>query len=253
MDLAQTQTGYLLIDKPHGITSHDVVDRLRKILGVKKIGHAGTLDPLATGLLIVLVGRSATKLSDQLRGLDKDYEVSMLIGVSHDSLDIDGEETERITADDTRLDIDRRTIEDVLQGLVGTYEQEVPMFSAVKIAGKKLYEHGRHERRTGDTTTIHLPTRNVTISNCELISLHKNDDGYPVVSFKTSVSSGTYTRALVRDIGKKLNVPVTQCSLRRTRIGEFIVDDTVTLDEATKDDIIPLSRLNGILGLGAIV
>ena len=232
------KSGIVLIDKPTGITSHDVVDHVRRITGERRVGHAGTLDPLATGLLIVLVGRSATRLSDVLRGHDKTYTIGALIGYSTDSLDADGTITEKWPLEDPRVATTRKDIESIIAKFPKTYEQEVPAFSAVKVEGRKLYEQARR----GESISI-LPKRTVHIHNLVLEEFHEKSSSYPQFTLTAHVSSGTYTRSLLRDIGILLGKPVTQVSLRRLQIGQFDVKDAVLMDDMKIDDVIPLERL----------
>ncbi len=245
---SNSPTGYLLIDKPQGITSHDVVYQVRRVTGVKKVGHAGTLDPLATGLLIVLVGKAATKQSNQLIGLDKCYEINMDLGYATDSLDTDGQITEKLSLNDNLLQtLDSEKIVTTISGFEKTYSQTVPLFSAVKVDGRKMYKLGYKARHENKQQKVTLPKRTVTIYSITDIKVNRTEDSYPHVSFIAHVSSGTYTRSLVRDIGKALNIPATQTALRRLSIGPFSVNKSIRLNEVTKNDIIPVERLSEYL------
>lgn len=236
--------GILLIDKPTAMTSHDVVNIIRKITNTKTVGHAGTLDPLATGLLILLVGKSATKKSPYFLHMDKTYEVDMLLGIETDSGDIDGQITNQLTPSDTILKLTPNLITSTLQMFVGSYLQQVPLFSAVKIAGRKLYQHGRkHRTQPNVAINIERPSRQITIHTIEFNRMFNDEAGYPHIVFTTHVSSGTYTRSLITDIATRLNIPATQAGLRRTQIGPFSLDLAHPIKTVTQNDIIPLAKL----------
>lgn len=233
------RTGILLIDKPPGLTSHDVVDEIRKLTGVKKVGHAGTLDPAATGLLVVLVGRSATRLSDKLRGTKKTYILQMKLGITTDTLDLDGEIIHKLPSDSPKLYISKDQFETVVNSFHGTYQQQVPWFSAVKVDGKKLYELARSSNIKNHG--INPPKRKITIHGIKLLDFQIGKDKYPSATIETTVSSGTYTRAIVRDIGQKLDVPTVQTSLRRIQQGKFSIEQANSLKEITTNNLIKLS------------
>ncbi|NTV30491.1 tRNA pseudouridine(55) synthase TruB [candidate division WWE3 bacterium] len=233
--------GILLIDKPSGITSHDVVDRIRKITNEKKVGHAGTLDPLATGLLIILVGKQATRLSQKLIGYDKRYLITTALGFTTNTLDTEGIMTDQLDPMSDRIKTAARKFKEAAHSFIGKYEQEVPSFSAVKIGGNKLYDLAR--KKPEELQKITLPKREVTIYAIETTSSPPTQEGYPQVIIDCTVSSGTYTRALVRDISQKLEIPMVQTALRRIRIGNFDISQAKTLEDVTPSDIIPLSSL----------
>ena len=177
--------GIIIIDKEKNITSRDVVNKVSKILGTKKIGHTGTLDPLATGVLVLCVGR-ATKLVDLITGYDKEYIAEVCLGTLTDTLDVTGNVLkEKVTK------ISKKEIENVLNSFMPGYEQEVPIYSAVKINGKKLYEYARNNE------DVILPKRYIKINSIKLISdiVYENDKTY--FSFITNVSKGTYIRSLI--------------------------------------------------------
>mgnify|MGYP003990494257 FL=1 len=183
--------GIFLIDKPTGLTSHDVVDIVRKKLAVQRVGHTGTLDPLATGLLIILVGRQHTKRQDEFLKQDKQYQVTIKLGVETDSYDSDGQMVKtaplsilkKITKQDVLL---------ALKKFEGEIDQTVPSFSAVKIKGKKLYQLARQKK-----TIAKLPVRTVTITRLELLSF---DDKTHEVELLVDCTSGTYIRSLAHDM-----------------------------------------------------
>lgn len=206
----------LLIDKPAGMTSHDVVDRVRKIYGTRKVGHAGTLDPFATGLLIVGVG-AATKKLTALVGLDKAYEATARLGATSTTFDPEG----TITDTAWTKPVSREEIERVLDAFRGMHEQKAPLHSAKKIGGKKLYDLAR----AGTATEEMRPVKIVTISTLEI-----TDYAWPTLSFRVACSSGTYIRSLADDIGRALGCGAYLTELRRTRIGAYSLDRAVTLD-----------------------
>lgn len=210
--------GIIIIDKEKNITSRDAVNKVSKILGTKKIGHTGTLDPLATGVLVLCVGR-ATKLVDLITGYDKEYIAEVCLGTLTDTLDVTGNVLkEKVTK------ISKKEIENVLNSFMPGYEQEVPIYSAVKINGKKLYEYARNNE------DVILPKRYIKINSIKLISdiVYENDKTY--FSFITNVSKGTYIRSLINDIGKKLNTFGTMVELRRIKQGNFKIEDSIPLD-----------------------
>lgn len=209
--------GIIVIDKPKGITSRDVVNNVCKSLNTKKIGHTGTLDPIATGVLVLCVGK-ATKLVEVLTSNDKEYVATVKLGILTDTLDTDGKVLKK-----QETFVDKNELLNILNSFVGTYNQSVPIYSAVKINGKKLYEYAR------EGIEVKLPKRMVEIKNIELLEF--SNDSY---KFKVNVSKGTYIRSLIKDINDKLGVIGVMSDLRRTRQGKFIIDDSYTL-EAVKN------------------
>ncbi|MCI7732908.1 MAG: tRNA pseudouridine(55) synthase TruB [Solobacterium sp.] len=198
----------LYIDKPKGMTSFDICFRLRKVLGTRKIGHTGTLDPNATGLMIVLSDKD-TKANQFLVSDSKEYIAECLIGCSTDTLDIDGS----IIEEKEETMPDRNDIDNVLKSFLGDSMQLPPMTSAIKVDGKKLYEYQREGK------TVELEPRPVNVSEIELLNVNER-----TFSFRCKVSSGTYIRVLLQDILKKLNIIGTLKELRRTSINEINVD-----------------------------
>ena len=217
--------GILIIDKPKGITSRDVVNKVIKVFNTKKVGHTGTLDPIATGVLVVCVG-SATKLVSELTSNDKEYIASVTLGIETDSIDTEGNILKNIECIKTKEEIIN-----VLNSFKGCYDQEVPIYSAVKINGKKLYEYAR------ENIEVKLPKREVEISNIELIDSIEYKDNKTMFKFKCSVSKGTYIRSLIRDIALKLNTVGIMTDLRRIRQGNFNIEESVTLENINKNDI----------------
>ncbi len=207
--------GILLIDKPQGPTSHDVVDRVRRKLKMKRIGHAGTLDPNATGLLIILVGK-ATKVSQYLMSLDKEYQGEMKLGETTDSYDVEGEITE--TKDVPTLTEDQ--IKEVFKGFVGDQYQTPPMFSAKKIDGVPLYKLARKGKE------VKREPRFIRINELALVEMK-----LPMVHFYVSCTKGTYIRTLAHDIGQKLECGAHLTDLRRISSDKFDVDDAVMLED----------------------
>ena len=198
----------LYIDKPKGMTSFDICFRLRKVLGTRKIGHTGTLDPNATGLMIVLSDKD-TKANQFLVSDSKEYIAECLIGCSTDTLDIDGS----IIEEKEETMPDRNDIDNALKSFLGDSMQLPPMTSAIKVDGKKLYEYQREGK------TVELEPRPVNVSEIELLNVNER-----TFSFRCKVSSGTYIRVLLQDILKKLNIIGTLKELRRTSINEINVD-----------------------------
>lgn len=223
--------GVVVIDKPQGITSHDVVARARHILHERRIGHAGTLDPFATGVLVVLLGR-ATRLAQFLSGVDKEYEAIIRLGYATDTGDRTGNPIPE-PADSrnrTRLeDWTEHEIEEALQNFRGMIEQVPPMYSAKKVEGKRLYElarRGENVKRRPIQVCIHdfEPIR----PDGQLIK--DNRDGTFDFSARVSCSSGTYVRTLAEDFGKRLYVGAHLAELRRTRVGDLQINQAITLE-----------------------
>ena len=211
--------GILIVNKPSGITSRDVVNIVGKTLNTKKVGHTGTLDPMATGVLVLCLG-NALKVCEIITANDKEYIAKVILGIETETLD-----TTSPIINTKKTKITKEKIEKVLNSFKGSYLQEVPKYSAVKINGKKLYEYAREGKE------IELPKKMVTIYDIQLISdiTYYND----TTSFyiKTTVSKGTYIRSLIRDIGYKLNTYGCMDSLERTRQGIFNIDNSYTLEE----------------------
>ncbi len=219
--------GIIVIDKPKGITSRDVVNIICKELGTKKVGHTGTLDPIAEGVLVICVGK-ATKLVELLTSNDKEYVAEVKLGMLTDTLDIDGKVLKK---EESR--INKEKLLSVLKSFNGTYNQEVPIYSAVKIKGKKLYEYARNNEE------VELPKRLVEIKSIELLEF--KEDSY---KFKVSVSKGTYIRSLIKDINDKLGVIGVMSSLKRTRQGNFKIEYAYTLENIKNNDYKLLSIKN---------
>ena len=208
--------GILPVDKPVGPTSHAVVGRARTALGTRKIGHSGTLDPFASGLLLLCVD-AATRLSEYLTGLDKTYEATMRLGQRTDTLDPEGEIVEE---DEAWKDLDEETVRQVLSGFVGEIRQVPPQYSAKKVEGEAMHRKARRGER------VELDPVTLRIHSMELV-----ETDLPRVRFRTRCSSGTYIRALARDLGAALGSCAHLLELRRTEIGRFGVEDAVALED----------------------
>jgi len=215
-------SGILLVDKPGAITSHDVVARARRILDTRRIGHAGTLDPMATGLLILGVG-PATRLLTYLVGLDKDYRATIRLGQSTDSDDAEGEILARAAASDVAA-LDASQVAAGVARLTGRITQVPSRVSAIKVNGRRAYALAR------EGVDVQLKAREVVISRFDVLDSRRGD-GCLDLDVAVTCSSGTYVRALARDLGKDLGVGAHLTALRRTRIGDFAVTDAVSLDD----------------------
>ena len=212
--------GLIVVNKPEGYTSRDVVNKLNHIFGTKKIGHTGTLDPIATGVLVCCIG-SYTKLVNHLTSYDKEYITEIKLGIKTDTGDITG----NVIEEDYNYDVNSDMILKVFKEFPKTYNQVVPKYSAVKINGKKLYEYAR------ENIDIELPKREVNIYSLELLEFNNG-----IIKFKTRVSKGTYIRSLIEDLCIKLNVLGTMNSLIRTKQGNFDINmavDLFDIDEHT--------------------
>ncbi len=225
--------GVLLIDKGEGPTSHDMVALARRVLGVRRIGHAGTLDPLATGLLVLMVGR-ATRLASFLSGMDKTYRGSLRQGVSTDTYDRAGVPT----GPPREVGVDRVTIERAMEKYRGTVSQVPPVFSAKKVRGTPMYRLARRRRPVAPVAT------SVVFRRIELLGLSGND-----VEFEAEVSAGTYLRSFAHDLGQDLGCGAHLYGLRRTLAGPFRVEDAITADRLTDlgtraiDRLLPMAEI----------
>ncbi|MDR6198923.1 tRNA pseudouridine55 synthase [Microbacterium sp. SORGH_AS428] len=222
-------TGVLLVDKPGGLTSHDVVSRSRRALNTRKVGHAGTLDPMATGLLVLGVG-AATRLLTYVVGLDKTYETTILLGASTDTDDADGTVVSRADAPTLQAVTDEQ-IRAGIVALTGDIEQVPSTVSAIKVAGRRAYDLAR----AGEDVV--LASRAVTVSRFEVLAVRRAAE---VIELDAVVdcSSGTYIRALARDLGTALGVGGHLTALRRTRIGSFDVSRAVDLEHIDPDALL---------------
>lgn len=206
--------GLLVVNKPKNYTSRDVVNALNKVFNTKAIGHIGTLDPLAIGVLVCLIGKY-TKLNNLLTMHNKEYIVDFKLGILTDTLDATGR-----VLDTSNNFIKKEKLVRALKKFKKTYMQEVPMYSAVKVNGRKLYDYARHDEE------VVLPKKRVTIYDIELLDYEYDD-----VKIRCTVSKGTYIRALIRDICQYLKTYGVMTGLVRTKINDFKIEDAYTLDE----------------------
>ena len=225
--------GIVLINKEKNCTSRDVVNQVSKILKTKKIGHTGTLDPIATGVLVLCIGK-ATKLVEVITSYDKEYEAEVILGIKTDTKDITG----KILKEEKAI-ISKENIEECLKKMIGTYNQTVPIYSAVKINGKKLYEYARNNEE------IKLPKRKVTIKELKLISDITYEKEKTKFKIKCHVSKGTYIRSLIEDIATNLNTIGTMENLKRTKQGNFQITSANTIQdiENNKFKIYPIEEI----------
>ena len=228
-------SGIIVINKPKDLTSRDVVNIISKNLNIKKVGHNGTLDPLATGVLVICFGKY-TKLNDLLTSHEKEYIAEVTLGLETDTLDITGKILNKNTPHITKEEIIK-----ALKNFEKTYNQEVPKYSAVKVSGKKLYEYAREGKE------VILPKKEVTIYQNELLSFTENK-----FTFKTKVSKGTYIRSLIRDILASLNETGTMSNLKRTKQGIFKLEDSYTLDDIKQGNFKVL-KVKDILNIPKII
>ena len=226
--------GLLVINKEKGYTSRDVVNIIGKFFGTKKVGHTGTLDPLATGVLVLCLNRY-TKLNEILTSDEKEYIAEVTLGIMTDTLDIDGNILEK-----KECYVDKNDLEKVLKKFKKSYDQEVPIYSALKVNGKKLYEYARNNEK------VVLPKKNVTIKKIELLSFEKNK-----FTFKCLVSKGTYIRSLIRDILNDLNVIGTMSNLIRIKQGVFDIKDAYSLEDV-KSGNYELLKISDVLDISKI-
>ncbi len=219
--MKKDKTGFLIINKPAGPTSHDIINSLRKITGIQKIGHAGTLDPFASGVLIVAVGRETTKKIQVLVGLDKKYIATLRLGAESDTYDRDGKivESERVQP------ISEKRIELALKEFAGKQKQVPPMYSAKKVKGRKLYQLARQG------ITIERQGERIEIFQISLLNYD-----FPILKIKVHCSSGTYIRALAHDIGKRLGCGAYLEELERIAVGTYNIDKAARVNEINKNN-----------------
>ncbi|HOL20775.1 MAG TPA: tRNA pseudouridine(55) synthase TruB [Candidatus Hydrogenedens sp.] len=223
--------GILLVDKPSGITSHDVVDYIRKKTGIKKVGHTGTLDPNATGLLILSIGK-ATRLTEYFVSLDKTYEGKLRLGIVSDTHDIDG----NIIQENPVPKITKKEIDKIKTEFLGEIEQIPPMFSAIKIGGQRLYKVARKG------ITIERKPRKVNVYEFSILKVK-----LPDVWIRISCSRGTYVRTLCHDLGEKIGCGAVLIELRRLKVGKYSVDNAIPMEnivskETLSEYLIPIEK-----------
>ncbi len=207
--------GLIVVNKEEGMSSFQMVRQVGKLFGTKKVGHLGTLDPLATGVLVVAIGKG-TKVIEYLDKSEKEYLATVKMGIETDTLDITG----HILKESSFLPPSKDGLGQVLSKFVGTYLQEVPLYSAVHVKGKRLYQYAR------DNKEVLLPKREVSVNDLTLVAYEEG-----TFTFQCSVSKGTYIRSLIRDIGRELDIPCTMKALKRLRQGTFCLEDASTLEE----------------------
>lgn len=219
MMVPQVKNGILNIDKPQGITSHDVVDVIRKVFPTQKVGHTGTLDPIATGVLPICIGE-ATKLTDKLTAENKKYRVKMLLGVQTDTYDITGKIMFASVVDKDEIYIKER-----IKRFIGKQQQVPPIYSAIRIDGRRAYSYAREGKN------VDLKPREIEIYSIDNIQVHllKRE-----VSFDVACTKGTYIRSLVNDIGKKIGCGATMIGLERIQTGNFKIENSIPLYEFFK-------------------
>lgn len=222
----------LLIDKPPHMTSFGVVARVRRITGVKKAGHAGTLDPLATGLMIIGLGEGTKQLAT-LTKLDKEYEASILIGQSRTTGDMDGELTAERPVTET---FSTEKLSSALESLCGELTLPVSGFSAIKVDGVPMYKRAYAAAERGEPIPV-VPERKMQVHAVTLLGVETvvlDDTPFPLVHARFVVGSGTYIRSLAEEFGRRLGYPATLYNLRRTRVGDFAIKDALTLEALAK-------------------
>ncbi|MCK9175224.1 MAG: tRNA pseudouridine(55) synthase TruB [Desulforhopalus sp.] len=223
---AALPAGVLCVDKPPGLTSFGAVARVRRILGIKKVGHAGTLDPFATGLLIICVGRSATRLISQFMAGEKEYLTTLRLGIETETLDPEG----AVVCKRSVGELSEEQVEDVLATFRGAQLQQPPIYSALKHKGKPLYWYARRG------IAVEKEPRRIVISELERISNGFCSDADPELKLRVRCSKGTYIRVLGADIGETLGCGAYLTALRRTRSGFFGLEKAVTGDDFEAED-----------------
>ena len=219
--------GIILVNKPKGITSRDVVNEIVKKFHTKRVGHTGTLDPIATGLMIICINKGC-KLVPLLTNHDKTYIATVKLGIKTDTYDVTG----KVIEENNNYNLSKEDLISTLNSFIGSYNQEVPIYSSIKVNGKKLYEYARNN------IPVELPKHLVNIYSIELLDY--NGDTF---SFKVSVSKGTYIRSLINDIGNKLSIPMAMQDLNRITVGDFNIDKSKSLEDINESDIIPIKDI----------
>ena len=218
----------LLIDKPAGITSFDVIRQLRQRIAIKKIGHAGTLDPLATGLMILGVGPGTKRLTEFIK-LNKEYIAEVLIGESRSTGDMEGEVVESVQ----EVSLTSQAISEAVASLVGTLTLPVSAYSAIKKDGIPMYKRARQAEKSGEVVTD-VPMREMVIYEAELLNTKNiiiDDNKRMTARIRFFVGSGTYIRSLGEELGRRLGYPATLFNLRRTKVGEFDIKDAKKIED----------------------
>ena len=215
--------GVLVVNKPKSYTSRDVVNKVSKILKTKKIGHTGTLDPIASGVLVLTIGR-ATKLSEVITSEEKTYIATAILGLQTETLDTEGE-----VLKEEDVILDKEEVVGVLNSFKKTYNQQVPIYSAVKVNGKKLYEYARNNEY------VELPSREVAIKEIKLLDMFY-ENNKTIIKFICTVSKGTYIRSLINDIATSLNTFGIMSDLIRVKQGNYSIDDSYTIEQIENKD-----------------
>jgi len=215
--------GVLVVNKPKSYTSRDVVNKVSKILKTKKIGHTGTLDPIASGVLVLTIGR-ATKLSEVITSEEKTYIATAILGLQTETLDTEGE-----ILKEENVNLDKDKVIEVLNSFKKTYNQQVPIYSAVKVNGKKLYEYARNNEY------VELPSREVAIKEIKLLDMFY-ENNKTIIKFICTVSKGTYIRSLINDIATSLNTFGIMSDLIRVKQGNYSIDDSYTIEQIENKD-----------------
>lgn len=226
----------IIVNKPTGLTSRGVVNKLNKILNTKKIGHTGTLDPLASGVLVCLIGKY-TKLVDVITSEEKEYIAEIKLGIETDTGDITGS----VIKEEEPTLIEFNFLQKVLESFVGEFEQTIPIYSAVHVNGKRLYEYARNNE------VVELPKNIVQIKEIELLNYQSN-----LIKFRVKVSKGTYIRSLIQSICEKLNIIGTMNSLVRTKQGKFTLENSYTLEEIENNNYQSL-QLSELIDLKEVI
>lgn len=211
--------GVLIVNKPSGYTSRDIVNLVSKELNTKKVGHTGTLDPLAEGVLVICIGK-ALKICELLTSEEKEYIATVNLGMETDSIDLAGKILKNIP-----YHVEKEKILETLENFPRKYLQEVPIYSAVKVNGRKLYEYARSNKQ------VELPKKEVTIKSLELLDEVTYENNQTQFKIKCTVSKGTYIRSLVRDIGNNMNAPAVMTHLIRTKQGSFNIKESYTIED----------------------
>ena len=230
--------GIILIDKPLNYTSHDIVGKVRRVLHTKKVGHCGTLDPQATGVLVVCVNK-ATKAIQFLTSDEKTYIASVQLGYSTDTYDREGEIVEK---KDYKNDVSFEQVKSCLESFKGKQKQMPPIYSAIKVNGKKLYEYAREGKE------VEIQSRDIEILDIELIDFKEDK-----ITFKAHCSKGTYIRSLCVDIAAKLGYPGCMVELRRIQSGAFTIDQCVTLEQLENNEFTMLSIEEGLKDMKELI
>ena len=221
--------GIVVLDKPTGMTSHDVVDKVRRKFNIRKVGHAGTLDPLATGVLVMLVGK-ATKLSNKFMEFDKAYNATIILGTKTTTADVEGDVVKKMPYDE----ITKAQVEQVLKEFEGEILQVPPMYSAIKVKGKKLYELARKG------IEVERESRKIRIDKLELIEY-----SLPEIKIYVECSKGTYVRQLAEDIGEKLGSVACISQIERTKVGPCILENAVSLNDLSENNLKSWENFSG--------